>query len=83
MARHLAAAAAAALLTAMAGIAAAQAPLPVNNPEALANVHASRQYSAVMRSNPAFRQKRLQLECGPITDPQLHASCIASFAAYK
>ena len=43
----------------------------------------SKQYNAVMRSNPGFRQKRMKLECDPITDPQLHASCIASFQAYK
>jgi hypothetical protein len=55
------------------------APLPKNNPEAMANVRQSQQYSAALRSNPAFRKKREALECGPITDPQLHASCIASF----
>jgi len=83
MARRLLAVTAAALVATMAGLAAAQAPLPTNNPEAMANVRASKQYSAVIRSNPAFRQKRMQLECGPITDPQLHASCVASFAAYQ
>jgi hypothetical protein len=81
--RHLLAVTAALLIMTAAGMAAAQAPLPTNNPEAMANVRASKQYSAVIRSNPAFRQKRLQQECGPITDPQLHASCIASFQAYK
>jgi hypothetical protein len=59
-----------------------EAPLPKNNPEAMANVKQSEQYSALLRSNPAFRKKREQIECGPITDPQLHASCIASFEAY-
>jgi hypothetical protein len=82
MRKHLLAMVAASLVATTAGLAAAQAPLPTNNPEALANVKASRQYSAVIRSNAAFRQKRMQIECGPITDPQLHASCIASFAAY-
>jgi hypothetical protein len=81
--RHMSAALAAMFFIATAGSAAAQAPLPTNNPEAMANVRASKQYSAVMRSNPAFRQKRMQQECGPITDPQLHASCMASFQAYK
>jgi hypothetical protein len=61
----------------------ASAPMPTNNPAAIANVRESKQYNAVMRSNPGFRQKRMQIECGPITDPQLHASCVASFAAYK
>ena len=61
----------------------AQAPLPQNNPAAEANVKQSEQYSALLRSNPAFRKKREAIECGPITDPQLHASCIASFEAYS
>ena len=65
------------------GTAEAQAPLPQNNPAAEANVRQSQQYTALLRSNPAFRRKREQIECGPITDPQLHASCIASFEAYS
>jgi hypothetical protein len=83
MGRYLSVALLAAPLVMAAGLAAAQAPLPTNNPEALANVRASKEYSAVLRSNPGFRQKRMQIECDPITDPQLHASCIASFNAYK
>ena len=72
-----------AVLTLLAtGTARAQAPLPQNNPAAAANVKQSEQYSALLRSNPAFRKKREAIECGPITDPQLHASCIASFEAY-
>ncbi len=69
---------------AVAGPAGAQpnAPLPKNNPEAMANVRESEQYSALLRSNPAFRKKREQIECGPITDPQLRSNCIASFEAY-
>jgi hypothetical protein len=65
-----------------AGAAPAQAPMPQNNPEAAANVKESEQYSALLRSNPSFRKKREQIECGPITDPQLRQSCIASFEAY-
>jgi hypothetical protein len=83
MGRHLSTAIFAALIVTGAGLAAAQAPMPTNNPAAIANVRESKQYNAVMRSNPGFRQKRMQQECGPITDPQLHASCIASFSAYK
>ena len=83
MGRHRSVAILAALLVTAAGLAAAQAPMPTNNPAAIANVRESKQYNAVMRSNPGFRQKRMQQECGPITDPQLHASCIASFSAYK
>lgn len=72
----------AALLTsAFAGTAMAQA-MPTNDPQAAANVRQSEQYSAALRSNPAFRKKREAIECGPITDAQLRASCIASFEAY-
>jgi hypothetical protein len=94
MGRHLSAALLAALFITAGGLAAAQAPptsppfpasapMPTNNPEAMANVRESKQYNAVMRSNAGFRQKRMQQECGPITDPQLHASCMASFNVYK
>jgi hypothetical protein len=79
------AAAFATLLTiASSGVALAQAmpPMPTNDPAAMANVRESEQYTASLRSNPAFRKKREAVECGPITDPQLHASCIASFEAY-
>ncbi len=76
-------AALAALVTiGFAGTASAQAPLPQNNPEAAANVRESEQYSALLRSNPGFRRQREKIECGPITDPQLRQSCIASFEAY-
>lgn len=66
---------------ALAAPASAQA-MPTNNPEAAANVRQSEAYTAALRSNPAFRRKREQIECGPITDPQLRASCVASFEAY-
>jgi len=39
----------------------------------------SGQYEMLLRSNPAFRARRIAKECGPISDPQLHASCVASF----
>ena len=72
----------AALLTfASSGAALAQA-MPTDNPAAAANVRESEQYTALLRSNPAFRKKREAIECGPITDSQLRASCIASFEAY-
>jgi hypothetical protein len=66
------------------GVALAQpsAPMPTNNPAAAANVRDSAQYSALLHSNPAFRRQREKIECGPITDSQLRASCIASFEAY-
>jgi hypothetical protein len=43
------------------------------------NVRQSQQYEALVCGNPSFRAKRIQQECGPITDPQLHQSCLASF----
>jgi hypothetical protein len=81
MQRYRAASLAVALTIAFAGSAFAQA-MPTNNPAAQANVRESEQYSAALRSNPAFRKKREAIECGPITDQQLHANCIASFEAY-
>ena len=43
------------------------------------NVRESKQYDQLLHTNPAFRQARMRKECGPITDPQLHQSCVASF----
>jgi hypothetical protein len=43
------------------------------------NVIESKQYERLLETNPAFRQARMRKECGPITDPQLRASCLASF----
>ena len=43
------------------------------------NIVESKQYEHLLRTNPAFRQARMRKECGSITDPQLHQSCIASF----
>jgi hypothetical protein len=78
---YQAAAFAAGLTIGASGAARAQA-MPTNNPAAMANVRESEQYSALLRSNPAFRKKREAIECGPINDPQLRSSCIASFEAY-
>lgn len=69
---------AAALVTGFAAGASAQTQTPPD-PGAAANVRQSQQYEQVLHSNPAFRAKRMQQECGPITDPQLHESCVASF----
>jgi hypothetical protein len=43
------------------------------------NVRNSERYEAVVHSNSRFRANRMQKECGPITDQQLHADCVASF----
>ena len=56
--------------------------MPTDNPAAAANVRQSEQYTAALRSNPAFRKRREAIECGPIADPQLRQSCISSFEAY-
>jgi hypothetical protein len=43
------------------------------------NVRDSQRYEAVVHSNSRYRASRVKKECGPINDPQLHASCVASF----
>lgn len=82
--RSFQAAAVAALMITAAASAQAQpqAPMPQNDPAAAANVRESKQYSALLRSNPGFRRQREKIECGPIEDSQLRASCVASFEAY-
>jgi hypothetical protein len=67
---------AAVALFAAAGTASAQSR---PNDSAEQNVRASRQYESLVCSNPSFRAKRIAQECGPVTDPELHQSCVASF----
>ena len=67
---------AAAGLIVAAAAAAAQAPA---DQSAEQNVRASQQYERLVCSNPSFRAKRIAQECGPVTDPELHQSCVASF----
>ena len=78
MPKHSSLSLAAALLFASAGHGSAQTP---PDPGAAANVRQSQQYEQAVRSNPGFRAKRIRQECGPVTDPELHASCVASFGA--
>ncbi len=78
MPRHSSWTLAAALVIAVAGHASAQTGTPPD-PGAAANVRQSQQYEQALRSNPSFRAKRIQQECGPVTDPELHANCVASF----
>jgi hypothetical protein len=47
------------------------------------NVIQSHRYTRMLESSAGFRHARMRKECGPITDPQLHASCIASFNRYS
>jgi hypothetical protein len=63
-------------MIAAAASASAQAPA---NQSADQNVRASQQYESLLCSNPGFRAKRIAQECGPVSDPQLHQSCLASF----
>ena len=84
--------AAATLPTARAQLAAPPTEVITNGPQtdlgdnggrsaAQQNVRESGQYESLVHSNPGFRAARIQKECGPITDPQLHANCVASFGA--
>ena len=47
------------------------------------NVIASARYDRLLETSPGFRHARMRRECGPITDPQLHAQCLASFQQYE
>jgi len=68
----------AAVLTIGAGTALAQRG-GAGNETAAQNVRESEAYERLVCSNSSFRAKRIAQECGPITDPQLHQSCEASF----
>ena len=69
---------AAVLVAGYTGSGAAQSRTPAD-PGASANVRQSQQDEKALHGNSAFRAKRMQQECGPVTDPELHASCVASF----
>ena len=43
------------------------------------NVIESAHYDQMLETSAGFRQARMRKECGPVTDPQLHADCLASF----
>ena len=47
------------------------------------NVRKSQHYDYLVRTNPGFRAARMKKECGPIRDPGLRGSCLASFSAYE
>jgi len=64
----------------------ASAALPANAATSSAagqNVIQSERYDRLVEANRSFRQARMRRECGPITDPQLHQSCLDSFAQYE
>jgi len=43
------------------------------------NVANSERYERTLQTNSAFRQQRVQKECGSIDDQKLHEQCVASF----
>src|SRR5260370_24810731 len=47
------------------------------------NVIESRHYDRLLEISPGFRHARMRRECGPIRDPQLRSSCLASFDQYE
>jgi hypothetical protein len=47
------------------------------------NVKASRQYQQLVCTNKAFRQHRIDKECGPLQGSQFYDSCLASFDCNK
>jgi len=44
------------------------------------NVIQSQHYDRSLETNRAFRHARMRKECGPISDPELRQSCLASFS---
>ena len=47
------------------------------------NVKASQQYQQLVCTNKAFRQHRIDKECGPLQGSQFYDSCVASFDCDK
>ena len=43
----------------------------------------SAHYDRLLETNRGFRMARMRKECGPISDPQLHGQCMASFQQYE
>jgi hypothetical protein len=43
------------------------------------NMIDSQRYDRLLQTSRGFRETRIREECGPITDPQLNADCLASF----
>src|SRR4029077_17619298 len=47
------------------------------------NVIESRHYDRLLEISPGFRHAPMRRGCGPIRDPQLSPSCLASFDQYE
>ena len=43
----------------------------------------SAHYDRLLGASPGFRMARMRKECGPISDPQLHSQCMASFGQFE
>ena len=43
----------------------------------------SAHYDRLLQTSPGFRHARMRKECGPISDPQLHAQCMSSFGEFE
>jgi hypothetical protein len=69
---------AAACLTAIATM-----PAHAATESARQNVIQSEHYTRLLETNRGFREARMRKECSPITDPQLHQQCLASFQEYS
>jgi hypothetical protein len=52
---------------------------PPTNWSAQQNVGQSERYDRLLETSRGFREARMRRECGPITDPELHQQCLASF----
>jgi hypothetical protein len=47
------------------------------------NLRKSQQYDHLVSTNSGFRAARMKKECGPIRDPGLRSTCLASFREYE
>ena len=71
-------------LAALAATSVQAAPVPVKRHETpTQNVWKSQRYDQLVSTNSGFRAYRMRKECGPISDPQLRNSCVASFSAFE
>ena len=77
-------------LVALAATSVQAAPVPANahpyskwRETPAQNVRKSSQYDYLVATNSSFRAYRMRKECGPIRDPDLRSSCMASFGAYE
>lgn len=68
------------LVVAAACVTAVGAMSPAHAESARQNVVQSQRYDRMLETNRSFRNARMRKECGPITDPQLRADCLASFS---